>query len=84
MDRAAGNGLDSELYRVNVGLDISWEIRAWPPLIQLEATPGRLEFRARLGLGRLLGPWSVEHAQVTFPAAPVAQHNAERRHLGRG
>lgn len=62
MERAAGDGISSEPYRVNVGLDISGEIRAWPPLIQLEATPDLLEFRTRLGLGRFLGPWSVERA----------------------
>jgi hypothetical protein len=40
-------------------------IRATIPLIELTATPERLEFRARFGLGLLLGPWRFERKQVT-------------------
>ncbi|BCW36084.1 hypothetical protein StoSoilA2_21400 [Arthrobacter sp. StoSoilA2] len=29
------------------------------------ATPERLEFRARLGFGRFMGPWRVERSEVT-------------------
>ncbi len=65
MGTVPGDGTGVEPYRVNVGLDIAWQIRAWPPLIQLEATPDFLEFRARLGLGRFFGPWRVEREQVT-------------------
>jgi hypothetical protein len=64
MDKASENGTGFEPYRVIVGLD-NQKFRATAPLIELVATPDRLEFHARFGLGRLMGPWRVERAQVT-------------------
>jgi hypothetical protein len=51
-------------YRANIGMEYR-TIRATIPLIELTATPERLEFRARFGLGLFLGPWRFEREQVT-------------------
>jgi len=64
MDTVPGDGTRVEPYRVIVGFD-NQQLRATVPLIELAATPERLEFRARFGLGRFMGPWRVERAQVT-------------------
>ena len=64
MDTASGDGTKAEPYRVIVGLD-NQQFRATVPLIELVATPERLEFRARFGLGRIMGPWHVERTEVT-------------------
>lgn len=64
MDTVPEEGARVEPYRVIVGLD-NQKFRATAPLIELFATPDWLEFRARFGLGRLMGPWRAERAQVT-------------------
>lgn len=63
MDMASGSGAVGELYCVIVGFD-NQKFRATAPFIELVATPERLEFRARLGLGRFMGPWRVERGEV--------------------
>lgn len=64
MDKVAGDGKGVGPYRVNVGMEYR-TIRATVPLIEFTATPERLEFRVRFGLGLLLGPWRFEREQVT-------------------
>jgi hypothetical protein len=63
MDTVPEEGAGIEPYRVIVGLD-NEKFRATAPFIELVATPNALEFRARFGLGRIMGPWRVERAQV--------------------
>ena len=50
-------------YRVIVGLYDQRFGATWP-LIEMRATPDRLIFQARFGLGRFLGPWRLERAQI--------------------
>lgn len=57
-------GKPAEPFRVVIGFN-NQELSATWPFIELVATPERLEFRARLGLGRFMGPWSVERSMVT-------------------
>jgi len=53
-----------EPFRVVIGFNNQGFSATWP-LIELVATSERLEFRARLGLGRFIGPWCVERSMVT-------------------
>lgn len=39
-------------------------VRRYLALIEMVATPERLDFHARFGLGRFLGPWRLERAQI--------------------
>ena len=64
MERSPRDGSSVGPCRVNVGMEYR-TIRATIPLIELTATPERLEFRARFGLGLFLGPWRFERKQVT-------------------
>ena len=50
-------------YRVIVGL-YDQRFGATLPLIEMMATPDRLDFHARFGLARFLGPWRLERAQI--------------------
>ena len=64
METVPGDGARAEPFRAVVGFG-NQKLRATAPLIELVATPERLEFRARFGLGRAMGPWRLERAQVT-------------------
>ena len=64
MNKVMGDGKGIDPYRVNVGIEYR-TIRATVPLIEFTATPERLEFRARFGLGILVGPWRFDREQVT-------------------
>lgn len=63
METEPGAGVSDEPYRVTIGF-ANEKISATLPLIELVATPEQLVFRARFGLGRFLGPWLLERAQV--------------------
>jgi hypothetical protein len=58
-----GEEIDAASYCVIVGLYDQRFGATWP-LIEMRATSDRLDFRARFGLGRFLGPWSLERAQI--------------------
>lgn len=53
-----------EPFRAVIGFSDQKLSATWP-FIELLATQERLEFRARMGFARLLGPWGVERSQVT-------------------
>ncbi|UKA76162.1 hypothetical protein [Arthrobacter sp. FW306-07-I] len=52
-----------EPYRSNVGIEYR-TIRATIPLVELTATEEELNFRFRLGLGLMFGPWHFRREQV--------------------
>src|SRR6478736_5919187 len=58
-----GDGAGVGPCRVVIGFN-NQRFSAPAPLIELVATPEKLEFRARFGLGRFLGAWCVEQSQV--------------------
>jgi hypothetical protein len=58
-----GEERDGEPYRVIVGLYDQRFGASWP-LIEMVATADRLDFGARFGLGRFLGPWRLEREQI--------------------
>ncbi|OOP65319.1 hypothetical protein BMF89_00290 [Arthrobacter sp. SRS-W-1-2016] len=63
MDTVPGKPADNEQYREVIGFN-NQRFNATVPLIELVATRERLEFRARFGFGRFVGPWRVERSQV--------------------
>ncbi|MBO1269553.1 hypothetical protein [Arthrobacter cavernae] len=64
MNRVSPDGMGNEPYRVVVGFN-NQRFSATVPLIELVATRRQLEFRARFGFGRFVGPWRVDRAEVT-------------------
>lgn len=46
-----------------VGLQRNSLVLTWP-LVVFDATSQRLEFTARIGLGRFIGPWTIRRAEV--------------------
>lgn len=59
----SGEEIEDVPYRVIVGL-YDQRFGASMPLIEMMATSDRLDFHARFGLGRFLGPWRLERAQI--------------------
>ncbi|WP_247043544.1 hypothetical protein [Arthrobacter rhizosphaerae] len=71
-------------YRVIVGLYDQRFGATWP-LIEMRATSDRLDFHARFGLSRFLGPWRLERAQIKtlyktrfFVSSAIAVEGAHR------
>lgn len=71
-------------YRVIVGLYDQRFGATWP-LIEMRATSDRLDFHARFGLSRFLGPWRLERAQIKtlyktrfFVSSAIAVEGANR------
>ncbi|WP_458112962.1 hypothetical protein M1D88_02015 [Arthrobacter sp. R1-13] len=79
-----GEERDDAGCRVIVGLYDQWFDASWP-LIEMTAKSERLDFYARFGLGRFLGPWRLERAQIramyktrTFFTSSIAVEGAHR------